>query len=102
MDRHTWKQAERDWAEFLGGVRVPITGRARGDEPDIRHDRFSIEVKAGKVLSNRTRQGMKQAVASRAPGQVPIVCITHSVGLGRPNERYVLVRAEDWKELVRP
>ena len=41
----TWKQAERKIAELLGGVRVPITGRQRGDVPDIDHPWLSIEVK---------------------------------------------------------
>ena len=30
-----WKTAERAWGAFLGGKRVPVTGRARGDAPDV-------------------------------------------------------------------
>lgn len=40
-----WKATERFVASVLGGTRVPITGRQRGDVPDIAHPRYSIEVK---------------------------------------------------------
>ena len=45
-----WKQAERRIAKLLGGRRIPITGRQRGDVPDIEHDALSIEVKSRKAL----------------------------------------------------
>jgi hypothetical protein len=32
-----WKQAERRIADLLGGQRIPVTGRQRGDTPDIEH-----------------------------------------------------------------
>ncbi len=38
MSRATWKRIERSIAGIIGGERVPITGRARGDTPDVRHD----------------------------------------------------------------
>ena len=40
-----WKRTERRIAAGLAGVRVPVTGRARGDAPDIPHDRLALEVK---------------------------------------------------------
>ena len=40
-----WKRTERRVAAEPAGVRVPVTGRARGDAPDIAHDRLSLEVK---------------------------------------------------------
>jgi hypothetical protein len=41
----TWKSLERRIAAYLGGRRVPITGRQRGDTPDIEHTDWSVEVK---------------------------------------------------------
>ncbi|KKK54625.1 hypothetical protein LCGC14_3082850, partial [marine sediment metagenome] len=32
-------------AKYIGGERVPITGRQRGDVPDIKHNWLSVEVK---------------------------------------------------------
>lgn len=39
-----WKTAERRIAAILGGRRVPVSGRGRGDGPDIAHPLLSIEV----------------------------------------------------------
>ena len=33
--RGAWKAIERWWAELLDGKRVPVSGRHRGDAPDI-------------------------------------------------------------------
>ncbi len=41
-----WKACERCIAELLGGHRVPVSGRGRGDVPDALHSRLSIEVSA--------------------------------------------------------
>ena len=38
-----WKACERNVAEHLGGKRVPVSGRARGDAPDIEHPELTIE-----------------------------------------------------------
>ena len=96
MDRSTWKKEERWWAAQLGGRRVPVTGRQRGDAPDIEHALYSIEVKAGRVMSSRMREAMLQADASRRGDQRPLVCITQNSGRGRPKEHYVLLRLEDF------
>ena len=45
-----WKEVERAVAAKLGGQRVPITGRQRGDAPDVQHPWLSIEVKHRKLL----------------------------------------------------
>jgi len=41
-----WKQAERRIAAILGGRRIPVSGRGRGDNPDIERPSLSVEVKA--------------------------------------------------------
>ncbi len=32
MSRATWKRTERDIAGIIGGARVPVSGRKRGDQ----------------------------------------------------------------------
>ncbi len=56
-----WKQAERRIASILGGVRVPVPGRRRGDAPDILHPRLSVEVKLRSKLSAWIEEGMRQS-----------------------------------------
>jgi len=104
VNRATWKAHERWWAAQLGGKRVPVTGRQRGSAPDVEHDRYAIEIKCGRVLSPRLREGMAQAVAAAAAyphgARTPLLCVTHSVGPGRPNEHYVVLRLQDWQALT--
>ena len=101
MHRSTWKAIERQWAERLGGRRVPVTGRTRGDAPDVEHEIWSIEVKAGRVMSTRLQTAVEQAEASRKGNQIPLVCITQTEGRGKPNEDYILMRFKDWEKVVR-
>lgn len=97
VGRARWKQVERDWALWLGGRRVPVTGRERGSAPDVEHPRYAIEVKAGKVLSDRLGLGIRQAVAaSIGTGKLPLLCISHSNGVGRASDHYVMLRLADW------
>ncbi len=106
MNRGTWKAIERDWAERLGGQRVPVTGRQRGSAPDIEHPVFGVEIKAGKVMSTRMQEAVEQAVACSQPtkqypdGKVPFVGITQSIGVGKPNKHYALMRWEDFAALL--
>lgn len=46
----TWKAVERAVAATIGGTRIPVSGRARGDAPDIAHPLWSVEVKHRKKL----------------------------------------------------
>lgn len=100
MNRSTWKQVERWWALQLGGKRVPVNGRQRGSAPDVEHDRYAIEVKAGNVLSSRLGLGMKQAVASAmGTTKTPLLCISHFNGRGNDRDHYVMLRLADWQAL---
>ena len=101
MNRSTWKQLERDWGERLGGTRVPVTGRQRGAAPDVQHDVFGIEIKAGKVMSARMQEAVEQAVACSGEEKIPLVGITQTIGPGRPNKHYVLMRWDDFEKLLR-
>lgn len=80
MTDKTWKKAERKIAELLGGVRVPVTGRQRGDAPDILHETFSIEVKHRESLPDWILDAMRQAEASQRGDQIPIA-ILHQKGM---------------------
>ena len=101
MNRSTWKRHEREFAELLGGKRVPVSGRQRGDHPDVAHPKLSIEVKVGAVLSTRVLIGMEQAIAAMKEGQVPLVCISNRKKGGQnTSAKFVLMRAEDFVELT--
>jgi hypothetical protein len=60
----TWKKSELAIAKLLGGQRVPITGRARGNVPDVAHPWLAIEVKSMKNLPSRVLTAMDQAEKS--------------------------------------
>ena len=102
MDKATWKKIERVWAERLGGIRVPVTGRGRGSAPDVEHPRWSVEVKAGKVMSSRMQTAVEQAVASaKGTEKIPLVCITQTDGTrGAVNQHYILMRWEDFDTMT--
>ena len=92
MERGTWKQAEREIAERMGGKRVPVTGRDRGDAPDVDVPMFSVEVKAGRnALSAATiKLAQAQAEASAAKdGKEPISVHVQMSGRGNPRVRVV-------------
>ena len=73
MADKAWKACERRIAKYIGGERVPITGRARGSAPDIDHAWLSIEVKYRKKLPDWMHDAMSQAKASARGNQMPVV-----------------------------
>lgn len=81
MSDKTWKSIERKVASYLGGERVPITGRQRGSAPDIEHNDLAIEVKHRESFPNWIMDAMDQAVKSNKGGRTPIV-ILHEKGMG--------------------
>lgn len=60
--RHRWKALELRLAKRLGGERVPVTGRARGWAPDVRHKWLAIEVKSRKSRMVLIAEMLDQAV----------------------------------------
>ena len=98
MSDKLWKQNERETAKRLGGKRVPITGRQRGDQPDIEHGALSIECKHRNVIPNWIKDAIDQAVASiKNPEQVPIVQV-HEKGANRDND-LIIMRMIDFQAL---
>ena len=75
MADKAWKACERRIAKFIGGERVPITGRQRGDAPDIAHNWLSVEVKYRKKIPEWIKDAMRQAVASKRMRQMPCVIL---------------------------
>ena len=47
---NNWKKVEYKVARLLGGVRVPVSGRAGAMKGDVLHDKYFIEVKTGKQI----------------------------------------------------
>ena len=93
MSRQTWKATERAIASRLGGQRVPVSGRARGDAPDIAHLRLSIEVKHRNTLPVWLRDAMRQAEACAGAGQIP-VAILHEQGRRHDGDLCILRLAD--------
>lgn len=98
--RATWKGTERRVAALLGGQRVPVTGRARGDAPDIAHPLLSIEVKHRGTLPGWLTEAVSQAVAAARPGQLPIA-VLHAAG-SRHDQALVVMRLCDFTRQVAP
>ena len=77
-----------------------MTGRNRGSAPDIEHPTFGVEIKMGKVMSSRMQEAVDQAVACSVDGaKIPLVGITQTIGPGKPNRHFVLMRWEDFQRL---
>ncbi len=71
-----WKACERRIAELLGGQRIPVTGRQRGETPDIEHEALSIEVKSRKSLPAWLLDALNQAqAASKEDKKIPVVVL---------------------------
>ena len=79
MTEKAWKRAKRRIADILGGQRVPVSGRQRGDAPDIAHESTSIEVKTRKSIPASIEDALRQADASSKEGQLPVV-VLHQAG----------------------
>lgn len=75
MSDKAWKACERRVAKYIGGERVPITGRQRGDAPDIEHNWLSPEVKYRRNLPEWIKDAFSQAKASAKPCQAPVVIL---------------------------
>jgi len=72
-----WKRSERLIAKAIGGKRVPVSGRSRGDQPDIEHNYLSIECKLRASLPAWLHDPMDQAEKSGRANQTPCVILRH-------------------------
>ena len=94
----SWKRAEREIAQRVGGKRVPVSGRARGDAPDVEHPRLAIEVKHRQKLPEWLLDALAQAEKSAILDQIPVV-ILHEAGQ-RYDESLCLIRLKKLMELL--
>lgn len=93
-----WKQAERRIAQILGGQRVPVSGRPRGDAPDIEHPILSIEVKSRKSIPAWIENALEQAEAASRDGKTPAV-VLHQDGK-KYRDALVVCRLSEFANLV--
>jgi len=100
MSDRPWKSTERHVAGIIGGKRVPVSGRARGDVPDIAHPWLCPEIKHRKRLPAWILDAMSQARAAARLDQLP-VAILHEAGR-RHDDNLVLVRLGDFREWFGP
>ena len=89
-----WKKSERRVAELLGGTRVPVSGRGRGDAPDIAHPALCVEVKSRRTLPVWIKDALVQAEASAQDPQLPIA-VLHEDG-DRYAQALVVLRLDDF------
>lgn len=76
MTDKAWKACERRVAKYIGGERVPITGRQRGDVPDIEHNFLVPEVKYKNKMPAWIYDALNQAeAAQRRTSQMPCVIL---------------------------
>jgi hypothetical protein len=94
-----WKSCERRVAALVGGERVPVSGRDRGYAPDIRHERFSIEVKSRKKLPAWIEDALRQAEASARDGQLSVAVLHHDGR--RYSDCLVVLRLKDFVRSMR-
>lgn len=96
MANKPWKRTERKVAAYYGGKRIPVTGRQRGDVPDIEHDWISFEVKHRQSVPEWILDAMRQAIAAKGDEKLPVVVI-HQSGTRHDNDLVVLT-AYDFRE----
>jgi hypothetical protein len=89
MAEKPWKRTERRVAALLGGTRVPVSGRARGDRPDIDHEWLSPEIKHRAAVPRWLADALAQARAAARDQQLPVVII-HESGARFENALVVL------------
>ena len=97
MSDKSWKATERAVASALGGRRVPVSGRQRGDTPDVAHPWLSVEVKHRRALPQWLDEALDQAAAASDGGERLPVAILHEAG-ERHGRDVVLVRLADFRE----
>jgi len=95
-----WKAVERRIADLLGGERVPITGRQRGDVPDVEHPWLSIEIKLRgkeKFPPAWISDALDQAIQS-SDGKKCSIVVFHGYG-DSYNDAVVMMKLGDFLKL---
>jgi hypothetical protein len=97
MPEKAWKRCERVIAKYIGGTRVPVTGRSRGDAPDIEHNWLSPEIKyTSGSLPKKWFEARAQAEASSKPRQLPVqIWVEKGMSAG---DAFVMMRLSDFRD----
>ena len=93
--RNTWKQMERDVAEFFHGKRTPLSGGASGHtRADVIHDKLFIECKLRAKFAMWSLWENTKSLAAKEE-KVPVICIRekHKKGF------LIVVHSEDFMKL---
>ena len=97
MSDRAWKKWERKVAKYIGGERVPVTGRARGDAPDIAHAWLSVEVKyTASGMPMKWYQARAQSEASARGNQLPVQIYTEK-GM-HVGDAFIVMRLSDFRD----
>lgn len=103
MSDNSWKRTEREVMSYLGGERIPITGRARGSEPDGKHTWIVPEIKYRESVPGWLSDAYAQALAAHVQlnlddpkARLPIVVIRpHRVAV---QKSYVVLTLQDFRD----
>ena len=105
MNRETWKAQEREYAKLLGGRRIPVTGRAGSDVPDITSHTIVGEVKKsskGKCVSLKTLKalrGIKEV--GNATHKIPVLFQAHKEAGKKNVEHVVSMYLDDFMKIAK-
>jgi len=98
------RPSEKNTAKRLGGRLTPASGAVEGAKGDIVLDDFLVEAKSTikNSISLKLDWLLKITGEARKVGKTPALAITFTTGNGRPvhNGRYVIIREDDFKELI--
>jgi hypothetical protein len=94
--RNTWKQAERDVANELGGVRIPCSGNG-GITGDVLCDRMHVEVKMREKLILHPWYQKAKKDAQKMKIVKPVVLAVRMKGT---HSIYVIMEIKDFKQFL--
>ena len=97
MADKNWKRTERLIAKKMGGMRIPVSGVARGFKGDILHDIFHVEVKYGKQIPKTVYEWYKKTKKQCPKEKIPIVVMKPK----NSKKNFVLIELDDFMRVVR-
>ena len=96
MTDEAWKRWERKIAKYINGERIPITGRQRGDVPDIRHAWLTPEIKSRKKLPNWLFEARAQSEAAVRGVHLPVqIYVEKNMKVG---DAFIVMRLSDFRD----
>ncbi len=97
------KQAERDVAKLLGGVRLHAGEWHGGGDIDVvsleGYADWVAQVKQRRDVAGYIQEGMRQLDEVRSSDSLKLLVIVTKPGSGKTSETYVMMRAEEWMRM---